>query len=830
MGTERLIILAVVVVADLALAVSVLLRNRRSAAHRAFGAVTLAIVGWLVLDYLCDQPALLPHALILNRLTVASGLVMGSLLLYFTLVFPQREHRVSLAWKGFLAFGAGLALLSVLTGAMVARVEAASWGTNLVSGPLLPLMAAWAAAGTAAAVWVLVRKYRGADVVQRAQLKYLVLGMSLFAVVSLMLGLVLPMVTGSYELARLNALATLFMLGSIAYAMMRYRLMDIRFVVLRGAAYSVVVSVLAVAFVAVVAVLRTGFVQQTNVSTDVVFVVTALTAVLVFQPLRHGLERVTDGLFHRRTYDPGLVLSRIGKASACMLDSRALANMLSAELLTEMRLTAAAVIYWEHDRPEVVSAGFATPQRIAEGLTDLSAESDAIIFADELEAASGAGRLMNEHGIRVLVPLVVESELLALAALGSKQSGDMYTSQDADFLAILAPQAAISMKNARLFDEKSQRVRELTAMNELAFALSSSPDLEALLTGALQQVVSVTGAESGSILLLEKNERILTMAAAVGISEDIAAFTRIPVGQGIAGWVADHREAVVIIDGDDERFRGDLLREDVGSAICAPVMAKEQVVGVLSVNRPRGAEAFTSENMRVVTSFAGQLGIAVENARLYVNLENTFLGTISALAAAVDAKDPYTFGHSNDVTAHAVAIAEALDLKDSEIQMIRLAAALHDIGKIGIDGAILLKPGRLTEEERDIINRHPAIGADILAPLEFLKDAVPLVLFHHERYGGGGYPSGISGEAIPLGARIIAVADSFNAMVSDRPYREGLSLEAAIRELRENSGSQFDPAVAEIFIKLLSDGVTEWRSEVAVQVGADAQADAPVSG
>jgi len=257
------------------------------------------------------------------------------------------------------------------------------------------------------------------------------------------------------------------------------------------------------------------------------------------------------------------------------------------------------------------------------------------------------------------------------------------------------------------------------------------------------------------------------------------------------------------------------------------VMAKDQVVGVLSVNRPMGTEAFTRESMHVVTSFAGQLGVAVENARLYVNLENTFLGTISALAAAVDAKDPYTFGHSNEVTVQAVAIAAAMGLKDDEIQMIRIAATLHDIGKIGIDGTILLKPGRLTEEERDIINRHPAIGADILAPLEFLRDAVPLVLFHHERYGGGGYPSGISGEAIPLGARIIAVADSFNAMISDRPYREALSVEAAIRELRENSGSQFDPVVAEVFIRLVSDDVVAQQSEAVVQVSVDTPADVP---
>ena len=275
-------------------------------------------------------------------------------------------------------------------------------------------------------------------------------------------------------------------------------------------------------------------------------------------------------------------------------------------------------------------------------------------------------------------------------------------------------------------------------------------------------------------------------------------------GRGVAGWVADQRAAHAP-GRQGSAVLARALRDDIASAICAPVISKGAVIGVLECQSHDAATQFTQANLHVVTSFAGQLGIAIENARLYADLEKTFLGTIGALAAAVDAKDPYTFGHSNEVTLHAVAIAEQLGLPDDEIQMVRIAATLHDIGKIGIDGAILQKPGKLDAEEREIINRHPAIGADILAPLEFLNDAVPLVLFHHERHGGGGYPSGISGEAIPLGARIIAVADSYNAMVSDRPYRKGLSIDAATAELRHNSGTQFDPEVVEAFLGILAE-------------------------
>jgi putative nucleotidyltransferase with HDIG domain len=258
------------------------------------------------------------------------------------------------------------------------------------------------------------------------------------------------------------------------------------------------------------------------------------------------------------------------------------------------------------------------------------------------------------------------------------------------------------------------------------------------------------------------------------------------------------------VDDTDPRFRGELRRNEIISAISAPILHKEKVIGVLNIARKTCPDLFTTENLHVVTSFAGQLAVAIDNARLYRNLEETFLGTIEALAATVDAKDPYTFGHSKEVTNHSVAIAECLGLTEQEIHEIRVAATLHDIGKVAVDDTILKKPGRLTDEERELMNRHPATAADILSSLEFLKDAVPLILFHHERFGGGGYPSGVSGETIPVGARIIAVADSYNAMTSDRPYRAALTREVAVQELKDCSGTQFDPEIVVAFLEVLA--------------------------
>lgn len=179
------------------------------------------------------------------------------------------------------------------------------------------------------------------------------------------------------------------------------------------------------------------------------------------------------------------------------------------------------------------------------------------------------------------------------------------------------------------------------------------------------------------------------------------------------------------------------------------------------------------------------------------------LETIKSLALALEARDPYTLGHSEQVTAYSVAIAERMKLSREEIERIREAGLLHDIGKIGITDAILLKPDRLTAEEYDKIKEHPEIGKRILAPVRSLADKIPFIYYHHERYDGKGYPEGLKGEKIPLGARIIAVADTFQAMTSDRPYRKALSRQIAIDELNHNKGTQFDPKIVDEFLAIV---------------------------
>lgn len=204
------------------------------------------------------------------------------------------------------------------------------------------------------------------------------------------------------------------------------------------------------------------------------------------------------------------------------------------------------------------------------------------------------------------------------------------------------------------------------------------------------------------------------------------------------------------------------------------------------------------------------LDATLDPEKLYKMLRDPDVASVQSLAAAVDAKDRCTAGHSERVTTYALRLAKAMRLSREEIDVVKIAGLLHDLGKIGVPESVLNKPGGLTQDEREVINRHPVTGGNILKNTPQLEMIIPAVVFHHERWDGAGYPDGLCGKQIPLMARILAVADAFDAMTSDRPYRKALSVQAALVELRSNAGAQFDPDMVDAFISCVS--ATEWRN------------------
>ncbi|MFZ5898914.1 MAG: HD domain-containing phosphohydrolase [Bacillota bacterium] len=344
--------------------------------------------------------------------------------------------------------------------------------------------------------------------------------------------------------------------------------------------------------------------------------------------------------------------------------------------------------------------------------------------------------------------------------------------------------------------ELQRRVEELTALFEFTRKVSGSLQVTEVARQALEAVLGLTGATSGSVVMLNEVMPGVTVGETAATLASCNEFRVVPAGEIVAAVEREARAAHF-----DSRPEG-RTPEERRPAVAIPLTVGGKVTGVLTIaGRPEGAR-FTKDETVFLTTLGTSLGLALENARLYSSLQEYYSSTVQALAAALDAKDVYTRGHSVRVAKWARACARMLGLGAGEQEQVYLAGLLHDLGKIGVRESILLKPGPLTAEERKEMQSHPGVGARILEPAKFPDAVIAAVRHHHEDYDGGGYPDGLAGEEIPLLARIIRVADTYDAMMSARPYRQALTPRQAREELRRWAGRQFDPRVVEAFLQL----------------------------
>lgn len=360
--------------------------------------------------------------------------------------------------------------------------------------------------------------------------------------------------------------------------------------------------------------------------------------------------------------------------------------------------------------------------------------------------------------------------------------------------------------NIQLENKIAERTQKLATIYQIDKEISSTLELDNVLKIVVNRTIQALNSEIISILLIDDEEKLI-IKQAIGLSDKIIKETRLNLGEGISGWVAKNREAMLVenIEEDSRFARENNERYYTRSLISVPLIFEGKVLGIINANNKRSREGYTKDDLNFLKGIASQAAIAISNAKSHADLQSSYINSICAITNALEAKDPYSYGHSSNVTDYTRLIAEDLSLSSLEKESIINAALLHDVGKIGISDAILLKPGKLTSAEWEIIRSHPLRGKEILEPLSFLEEALPSIYHHHERYDGQGYPDGLKGKEIPLGARILTVTDSYDAMNSDRPYRKRLSEEKCIAELNKSAGSQFDPQIVEVFLRILKD-------------------------
>jgi HD-GYP domain-containing protein (c-di-GMP phosphodiesterase class II) len=354
------------------------------------------------------------------------------------------------------------------------------------------------------------------------------------------------------------------------------------------------------------------------------------------------------------------------------------------------------------------------------------------------------------------------------------------------------------------------KVERLALLSHLSQILNSTLDHKEIRRRAMEAATQLMKAEVGSLLLVDEEERQLYFEVALGDREKEIKTISLNFGEGIAGWVAQHGKPLIVnAPGKDRRFfKGVDERTEfkTRNIICVPVKVKKKIIGVLEAINKKGKKGFDKEDLSLLTSLADQVAIALDNSRLYQELEEMFFQTADSLADAIEQRDPYTGGHTQRVTLYSQAIAKYLQLKPLERKWLKITSVLHDIGKIGIEDHILKKPTRLSPKEFDLIKHHSDIGAKIIGHIRQLKEIVPGVKYHHEQINGKGYPDGLRGKDIPILAKIVAVADTYDAMTTDRPYRKAMEKEAAIEELKRCSGTQLDKEVVEAFIHAYRKG------------------------
>ena len=430
----------------------------------------------------------------------------------------------------------------------------------------------------------------------------------------------------------------------------------------------------------------------------------------------------------------------------------------------------------------------------------------------EKPSCLGELRDIAGEGAVLLLPMLVRGRTTGVVFISDGPERGDFSAEDIEIALRFANRLAVALENASLHDREQRKIKETVALLEITRAINSTLDLREILDKVVQMTVDLCGVAMCVFYLREEEDGRFMPAASYGFMQDGLRGDRRNEGfliesmdrAGLA--LLQKGEPVALIPSQVECLLPAYIMQEHGVDLIFvyPLTTKDRLSGVFVLFYPcRESADLDREEVEVVRAIAAQASMAIENAALYEDIEKSYFSTVQALAKAIEVKDPYTHGHSERVTEYALMIADALQLEERERQKLKYAATLHDIGKIGIAGRVLNKPGSLTDEEYSHVKTHPELGDSIIEPVEFLQGPRPIILHHHEHYDGKGYPVGLKGKDIPLCARILSVADAFEAMRSDRPYRRALPLEKARRELMRNAGTQFDPEIVKIFLELL---------------------------
>jgi diguanylate cyclase (GGDEF)-like protein/putative nucleotidyltransferase with HDIG domain len=449
--------------------------------------------------------------------------------------------------------------------------------------------------------------------------------------------------------------------------------------------------------------------------------------------------------------------------------------------------------------------------KVGEGITGHVGETGEPWYAPDANIDPHAVQIPGTADIEesiLAVPMKYGDRVTGVVVL-SKLGIDQFDLEDSRLLDALAASAAVAFENARLLQVEHEAAIQSLELLKLSEALTKVSDTESVLDRALDSIPTMISCQGASAWIRD------VQTGAFRLVRSLAARTMLfemPTDLEI-----DPETAALFLRSVEEPFV--LSKEALSSApdryqpyldprdlMIAPMRWEPDGLGALAIVAPTSGLSFSPRDLQLARGIADITSLALGNARRFIELERTYVSTVEALANALEAKDAYTEDHCRALAEMSLAVGAEMGLAGERLKVLELGALFHDIGKIGVASEIIRKPGPLTAAERREMNRHPEIGAQILAPVPFLQTVRPIILASHERWDGKGYPEGLAGEEIPFESRIVFVCDAFHAMTTDRPYRAALPQGEAIRRLKLASGTQFDPGVVSTFVKLHRQG------------------------
>jgi HD-GYP domain-containing protein (c-di-GMP phosphodiesterase class II) len=442
-----------------------------------------------------------------------------------------------------------------------------------------------------------------------------------------------------------------------------------------------------------------------------------------------------------------------------------------------------------------------------------------------MDAKAYRNNLNIEVRNQISFPLVARGKLIGEIDMLNKIGEDNFTSADRRFVSTLSAYISTAIQNTQLYEQRNRTGERQQLLNLISRHLHQTLDIDELIPRIFMEVNKAINAEAQSIWLIDEKEGVIKCRFANGPSADRLMGFKVNLNApSIVGTSVLKQESIIIKDAQNDPRRATSVDETIGfitrSLMTVPLVLEDKSIGAIQAVNKRDGQLFNQDDLDLFRSIADSAALAVNNAQLVADLQNSYDLTLDALSSALDLRDRETEGHSRRVVEYTARLAEQIGLDKETIRNIRRGALIHDIGKIGVPDAVLHKPGQLNGDERKVIELHPQAGYNMLMDIPYLQEEIEIVLCHQEKWDGTGYPRGLKGEEIALGARLFMIADTFDALLSDRPYRQGRPYEVARNIIEEEAGKQFDPKAVEAFLAVSPEEWAQIRAHVMEEIAA----------